>query len=499
MNTELAPLPTNTTEQYKAVFDSLKYEMVDRDECLDCLQLAFLTGQHLLVWGETGEGKTYLTNEVFTRFADPEKPDDVFKIQFTRDMPPEVLFGGYDIKALQVGTVKYNVENSLLTCNFMFGDEIFDAPDFVLRTMLGALSEERTFRFGQQVFKDLPLQSAVLTSNFRRDNPATQAFLNRVLLQYKISPEASLAHRAMLDTLGEARKYHQPAKETLPFKDLQALSNIVIGENEQASILLPWSVVFLKDKIIDAFVQVARERQVDLADETGQTQALQKEMLGVDLATAEKETIAQELGLPLSLFKDKLAPLLLASAQRIASAIQTKERQAEEFRVSSSRGMQLTHLLYASALLDNRQIVTPRDLAMVRFGLYPQAEQPTVLDACFQEAVRNVLTQTSPQEIAQAEEILACVNLTDFLAGKAAKAVIPAQLASGITGFTNENVGFGEVEQKLADITPISQTALELRAAASMKIEKAKQITQGKPIVNLREHPKVFILEEERK
>ncbi len=46
-----------------------------------------------------------------------------------------------NIPKLREGIIEYLCENSILTCDFAFIDEIFDASDVVLRTLLGVLNE----------------------------------------------------------------------------------------------------------------------------------------------------------------------------------------------------------------------------------------------------------------------------------------------------------------------------------------------------------------------
>lgn len=480
-------MPTNAIEQYKDVFDSLGYTAVGRTELINCLRLAFLTKNHVLVWGSTGGGKTWITNEVFGSFTGA----DTFKLQCTRDMDEASLMGmGYDAKKMRAGRIKFEAseDGSVVKSNFVFADEMMDAPDRILRVLLGALNQaRRVYLSTGQVIDNIPLHTAIATSNYRRDNEATAAVLNRILLQYQTKAGASQAERAMLDVLNESRRYgtanHKP---TMEYEELAGLANIVLGESEEVKMVLPWSLVYLKNVIISEFEKEVSKKQLmqSKAIAAPGTVELQQQMMGFDLAEFDDKALMEKLGWPARLLGDRIVRATLQTLRQMmakqnalaslqSEGIQTASSM-DEALVSASRGMQSTQLLYATALLDGRAQVSRDDLPMLRYGLYPITENPNDLDECFVTALNSALKITSPTERAQAAVLMSLSSLGDLLFNKAVKIPFPKRLYSQLVPYQSSTLNLPGIEQAVNAIQPDNQRILELKTAILEKLQKAR-------------------------
>jgi MoxR-like ATPase len=118
-----------------------------------------------------------------------------FSTQLSRWSDETVLFGPPNLRALRwKGEISYK-KHGLLAANWAFIDEIFDASDVLLRTLLGIL-EERTFSRGSFGVR-LPLQTCIATSNYYRVTEMTGAVIDRFTVAVA-APTLSTGQRQML-------------------------------------------------------------------------------------------------------------------------------------------------------------------------------------------------------------------------------------------------------------------------------------------------------------
>ena len=106
--------------------------VLGRDEVIRQSFYALITGEHQIIVSRTGMAKSLLARQIFSCFDGA----DMFEKQLTKDTMPENLFGAYDIESMKKGKMIHNVEGSLVLSHFAFLDEIFDANDMLLRSLL---------------------------------------------------------------------------------------------------------------------------------------------------------------------------------------------------------------------------------------------------------------------------------------------------------------------------------------------------------------------------
>ena len=173
---------TNTTADIETIISTifpLKTNLVGRQELEYATSLAILTKQHILLVGKPGTAKSLFADRIFGYFD-----AKVFKTQLSKFSTEETLFGPLNINALKKGRYEYIYDGTILDSEFSFIDEIFDASDSLLRTLLGVLNE-RQFRRG--AFKvRTPLWTAIATANYTRYNEITEAVIDRFLFQMPV-------------------------------------------------------------------------------------------------------------------------------------------------------------------------------------------------------------------------------------------------------------------------------------------------------------------------
>lgn len=160
----------------------IETSLIEREEMDKAVNLALLTNEHMMVAGPPGTGKSMHADRVFAHFPRAKK----FKAQLSKFSTEEILFGPLDVAELRKGNFVYNYENTILDAHFAFIDEIFDASDVLLRSLLGVLNEREFSKGG--FHKSCPLRTAIATANYSRSNEKTEAIVDRFLFQVNVKP-----------------------------------------------------------------------------------------------------------------------------------------------------------------------------------------------------------------------------------------------------------------------------------------------------------------------
>ncbi len=149
--------------------------IVGRQEIVTQTFYAFLTGEHQLLIGRTGMAKSLLARQIFECFDGAK----VFEKHLTKDTTPDNLFGAYDMVKMKHGKMIHNIQGSIVTADFAFLDEIFDANDMLLRSLLSLLNERKLVN-GEQIV-DSSLHTVIAVSNYIRASETLEALLDRFI------------------------------------------------------------------------------------------------------------------------------------------------------------------------------------------------------------------------------------------------------------------------------------------------------------------------------
>jgi MoxR-like ATPase len=167
---------TPLTRLRREVVEPLKQRFVGRDEVIDLIALAVVSGEHLFLYGPPGTAKSALIRQ-FAAAVEGR----YFEYMLTRFSEPNEIFGPIDIARLREGTVVTVTTGMLPEAEFVFLDELFNANSAILNNLLTVLNE-RVYRRGAETHR-LPLLSLFSASNHLPDDDALRALFDRFLLR----------------------------------------------------------------------------------------------------------------------------------------------------------------------------------------------------------------------------------------------------------------------------------------------------------------------------
>ena len=186
------PKPDSVRETFALARRELSATLIERDDEIDLALTALLAGEHLLLVGPPGCGKSLLLDSLLS-WAGGAK----FAILFTKFTTPEECVGPVSLSALKADKYLRVTSGKLPEAEFAFLDEIFKASSAILNTLLKVLNE-RTFDAGDGVVKAVPLKLCVAASN-EWPSPDTgkelAALFDRVVLRRAVTPIRSRAGR----------------------------------------------------------------------------------------------------------------------------------------------------------------------------------------------------------------------------------------------------------------------------------------------------------------
>ena len=286
-----APDLATATANLQALIRDLRGSVVERDAEIRSLAAALVAGQHVLLLGPPGTGKSYLTG-LFTAALG----SSFFQVLMTKYTVPEEVFGPYSLAGLERDEYRRVVAGYLPSVEVGFLDEVFKANSSILNALLTILNEGEFDNGGSR--SAVPLKLCVGASNEFPADDSLNALRDRFLLCHWVSP---IKNRS--------------AKRALFFG----------GSKPVAAKLSPADVAVLRaacDAV--AVPDVVQDAMMDLADE-----------------------LEREHGIT----------------------------------ASDRRWRQATSLVRASAVLDGRDVATPRDLSILAHVLWRTVEERATVGA----------------------------------------------------------------------------------------------------------------------
>ncbi len=230
--------------------------LIGREEQAQCLLLAALCGEHVLLIGPPGTAKSELARRLQLLLG-----GRYFERLLTRFTVPEELFGPLSLAALDEGRYLREIDGYLPTASVAFLDEVFKANSAILNALLTLLNE-RAFDQGAQRIS-VPLATLVAASNDVPDDPALLAFHDRFLFRCTVAPVSDEAFEALLRSDALAATDAESGvggAEARPFAGLFSIADA------SAAVVLPGSIVAalaaIRGVLAEASIEVSDRRWV---------------------------------------------------------------------------------------------------------------------------------------------------------------------------------------------------------------------------------------------
>lgn len=166
--------------------------LIEREVLAELIALSAVAGEHLLVIGPPGTGKSEVVRRV-TRAVGGR----YFEYLLGRFTEPSEIFGPVDLRKLKDGVVETETRNMLPEAEIAFLDEVFLGSTAILNTLLAVLNE-RVFRRGHTVHA-CPLRVCVGASNSLPEDETLAAFADRFLSRVFVDAVPDHALEALLE------------------------------------------------------------------------------------------------------------------------------------------------------------------------------------------------------------------------------------------------------------------------------------------------------------
>lgn len=238
------PTPDPIRDKFARARHELASALIEREDEIDLVLTALLAGEHVLLVGPPGCGKSLLLDSLLSWTG-----GNKFSILFTKYTTPEEVLGPVSLRALKEDRYVRVTAGKLPEAEYAFCDEIFKASSAILNTLLRILNE-RVYDAGDGVARAVPLKLCVAAGN-EWAGPDTgkelSALFDRFTLRRTVSPIRSRAGRERLLWAAD----HTPKFST-------TVTPAEVEDAQRAARAIPWSVE-AKEALGCVLSELARE------------------------------------------------------------------------------------------------------------------------------------------------------------------------------------------------------------------------------------------------
>lgn len=226
-----------------AVAADLNSRWVGREDTIDALLHAIVAGEHVLITGPRGTGKSGLVRDVFNRFPWLT----TFRTALNEHTDPDEILGRTQIPRIKEGDFTRDVKGRLPGCHLAFIDEITRGGQGLLDSFLPIMQEREFDNDGQM--QPVPLRSFVAASNHNLDQIGDlpkwfDALDDRFLLQVNVNYVADLEMAKLVKIAVSASNFPK--------------SSHTVSEAEFNAATVAVPTVTVPDKISEQLVQVQK-------------------------------------------------------------------------------------------------------------------------------------------------------------------------------------------------------------------------------------------------
>jgi MoxR-like ATPase len=161
----------------RQIEQELKSQFVERDAVIKDLVRALAIGEHVLMIGAPGTGKSLLARSICAHI----ESGAYFEWLLNRTTDPSALLGPYSIKGMEQDRFIRKSENMLPGAHVAFLDEIGKGNEPVLNVLLSILNERIYHNDGKAI--PVKLRTMIAASNEWPDEDGLQALVDRLLFR----------------------------------------------------------------------------------------------------------------------------------------------------------------------------------------------------------------------------------------------------------------------------------------------------------------------------
>jgi MoxR-like ATPase len=178
----------------KTIEQEMNAILIERDEAIRCLMLAVISGQSMLMLGDPGTGKSFLTYEFCSRI----EQGTYFQWMLNKTSDPSELLGPVSIKGMENDHYTRVTTGKLPEAHIAFIDECYKANAPVLNILLPIMNEKIFYNDGKP--NPIPLITMVGASNEGPEDESLMAFHDRFLFRINVKYVKDAANKKRMYT-----------------------------------------------------------------------------------------------------------------------------------------------------------------------------------------------------------------------------------------------------------------------------------------------------------